>query len=217
MRTIKTMVLSVSLLGLPGLTWASGETGFQVVCDGSSCVKGSNHTGFDWPKQLGDLLGAGYQIVNLGVNAQPTTAMIADYQSQVAPLYNGKHAGNVYIAWEIYNELLGHSVNEAMAHWWELCDLAKATGYTVVTTTLPPLASLSPERTKACNAIMRAHWREHADAIADIAILPEMVDCTNETYRDPDHIHWTAAGNAVIAAKMREVLQAVRKVAAQTN
>ena len=33
-----------------------------------------------------------------------------------------------------------------------------------------------------------------------------MVDCTNETYRDPDHIHWTAAGNAVIAAEMRNII-----------
>ena len=200
--------IAVKAAGVPAEVEAKK---INIVCDGSSCVQGSNHPGFDWPKQLGDLLGAGYHIVNLGVNGQPTTAMIADYKSQVAPLYNGNHAGNVYIAWEIYNNLWGngHNVNEAMSRWWELCDMAKATGYTVITTTLPPRANLPPELTEACNAIMRANWREHADAIADIAILPEMADCTNETYRDPDHIHWTAAGNTVIAAKMREVLQAL--------
>jgi hypothetical protein len=182
-----------------------------IVCDGSSWVQGSNHPGFDWPKQLGDLFRARYHTVNLGVNGQPTTAIIADYKSQVAPLYNGNHAGNVYIAWEIYNHVAGngHNVNEAMSRWWELCDMAKATGYTVIPPTLPPLASLPPKVTEACNAIMRAKWRKHVDVIADIAILPEMVDCPNETYRDPDHVHWTAAGNAVIAAKMRGSLLAL--------
>ena len=218
-RSVRSRVTSISaiaclLLAPMGKTLNAG--GFvNVVCDGSSCVRGDNHPRYDWPTQLAGLLGAtSYRVTNLGVDGQPTTAMIANYPSNVAPLYNSNYAGNVYIAWEIYNQLYtnGHDVDAAMSSWWTLCDMARATGYEVVTTTLPPIASIPSTVTEDCNAIMRAHWREHADAIADIAVLPEMVDDTNETYRDPDHIHWTAAGNAVIAAEMQSVVLSLTRL-----
>ena len=159
--SVRSHVTSISviacLLLVPSMeTVLNADETVNIVCDGSSCVAGSNHPGFDWPKQLGDLLGPGYQVTNLGVSGQPTTAMIADYSSQVAPLYNRDHAGNVYIAWEIYNQVYanGYDVNAAMASWWTLCDMAKATGYTVITTTLPPIASIPSVVTEDCNAIM---------------------------------------------------------------
>ncbi|HEY0751794.1 MAG TPA: SGNH/GDSL hydrolase family protein, partial [Chitinophagaceae bacterium] len=75
----------------------------QVVVDGNS------HTVYQltkmfWTVQM-NLICQGWKFTNLGVSGQTLTQMLADFASEVAPLYNGALTKNVFLLYEGTNEM----------------------------------------------------------------------------------------------------------------
>lgn len=143
----------------------------QLICDGNSLTAASYGPYTPWPAMVEELTGHRLQVMNLAVGGQTTQQMAADFASQVAPLYSADRACNIYAAWEIRNDLLYNALTpaQAVANYWALLDAAQAAGFTVVAFTMVPSRGVSVADIASVNALVRAGWASHADALCDVA------------------------------------------------
>jgi len=83
-----------------------------------------------------------------------------------------------------------------------MADIAAGAGYSfLIGCTIPPSASLTAgEETQrlAYNVLILANGDDTFDAIVDLDATA-LGDNTDETYYDPDHIHWNAVGAQLAA------------------
>lgn len=117
--------------------------------------------------------------LNYGIGGQNTSAMSADFATQIVPKLNSLCTNNFYIPWEITNDFRtnGNTTN-AINNYWTLCDTARAAGFKVVAMTLVARdftgngAGLTETNynlgMNTINQAIRADWALHADYLCDI-------------------------------------------------
>lgn len=186
----------------------------QVVCDGNSLTVGFPGTEANsYPGQLRTSLGGpgAWGVWNLGVNGQTTADMIADFGTQVAPLYNGARSKNVLVAFEVGNDLLGNATaRDAVDRLWAYCDLARAAGFYVIACNVPKrsdLAGAKETARAAANVLIAAEYASHAGALANLADRAEFSNTADGTYYT-DGVHYTTAGYGVVRDVVLPLVQA---------
>jgi hypothetical protein len=195
--------------------WLGGSH-LNVVCDGNSLTLGQGSTGGNTYSTylLRNLeytrgrVGAS----NLGVGAQTTQQMIADFASQVVPLLRpGSH--NILAAWEIGNDILTNQITpaQAVANYWTYVDLAVAAGFDVLAFTCAPRADFdgtgtsykAPARITEANALVLAGYRAHGcfDCVdlGSATEAPQLQNTANTNYF-ADTVHHTNAGYSIVAS-----------------
>ena len=124
---------------------------------------------------------------------------------------------NLLLYWEGVHDLYeGFSAEETFQRLREYGLDRQRTGFTVVTLSLLPAAETNTPPTyerdrQTVNALLRACWREFADAFVDVGADPELGDPEAPRqgvyYSPKDQVHLTEAGSLRIA---RQVADAVR-------
>lgn len=187
------------------------------VFDGNSLTYGQGGT--PYPTQfalLDGITGKGCTFHNLGVSGQRTVQMIADFNTQVLPLYDPSK-NCYYLVNEIGNEVNLVGVEQAMANFWQLCDMAKNAGFIVGVINLED-RTLSyyqdqglyldiddneyRQKLSDCRVQLVNDWSSHGDFFVDIFATTELSNAWNTTYFT-DRVHNTTAGYGVWAREVR--------------
>ena len=161
----------------------------------------------------------GTVIYNRGIGGNRTDQMIVDFPNDVAPLYDPSKLC-LYIVNEIGNDIYIHG-NEvtAVADFWTLCDMAKATGFKVLAanvfdrsiTYYGPYTTFGDNNTQYraklawCNAQLLAYWKLHAHYHIDLKAATELSNAYNLTYF-VDQTHLTTAGKAAHNREYRNAI-----------
>lgn len=201
----------------------------NIVCDGNSLtailgqpVAGATSYYGDiddpYPVQLEAQLKLSYSgitIKNYGIGGQNMSNMIADAPTQIDPLIQAARP-NILICWEITNSINSSSTTTTVAYNREVqyCSARKAAGWNAVVTmtALRREGSLGGQtianfntRLNTVNASMRANSSTFADALFDVAAIPEFATI-NSTYF-LDLIHLNQAGHKRLVAGLIPVLK----------
>ncbi len=204
----------------------------SLVCDGNSLTAilgqqggGATSWGGDIPDPFPVQLAAYFQtanssvvVKNFGVGGQSTANMIADAVTQIDPLISAT-GGNILTMWEITNQAHGSST---VAQIYDLtrqyCLARRAAGWKVIVfTAVPREGSLGSrniaqfnQRLNEVNTLVRAGWRDWANALFDVRAMPEF-STMNSTYFLPDKIHLNSLGHqrltAALIPKLSKVLR----------
>lgn len=195
-----------------------------LICDGNSLTVGQGSTGGvnGWVTQIAPLLSGGaaaWNILNNGTSGQTTPQM----DTQASPgggiattdVRLGFYAKTIVTGWEITNDILTNSVSAATGFanvqaFFNHRRAASAAAKLVVMTCLPRTTITGANETarQTINANIVANFATFADAILDVASLPNLTDPTNVTYY-ADGTHLTDAGYAIIAAALAPILNAL--------
>lgn len=157
-------------------------------------------------------------VQNFGVSGQTTPQMLADFSTQVAPLYNANRSKNIYVMWEATNH---HYVNpsvtasQAFDSILTLCQTAQAVGFDVVIpNVLPRSNSGTPSDFEtwrsSFNSLLASNEATYGYKLADVAgntTIGDAGDETNTTYYS-DLVHLTDAGNNIVAPIIATEIQA---------
>lgn len=202
-----------------GITVDSGAKRL-VICDGDSLTAGTGSTGGNtYPAQMIAALGSGYEAINDGTGGHTVVQMLAavasldEYIAVTRPrvYYVGWGGGN-----DIYTS--GTDAGALFSLYVDLCRGRRVSGAKVVACTQLPRSIVSTpayyERQRlAFNAMVRAQWRTFADALADMgadATIGLAGSEMNTTYYDPDRVHMTNAGYAVVEGIVRAALLSIQ-------
>jgi hypothetical protein len=176
------------------------------VCDGDSLTYGLGGGGVDpttpYPTQLASL--TGLSAINIGIGGKTLVAMDADYASHTAPNYSPTSANILVIEGGINDCYQGGTPSGTAAAIRSYCAKARATGYKVYIMTLTPSlgygwSGSNESLRQAINTDRRTNWASYCDGLIDVAASSAMSDPMNSTYFQSDLLHWTTAGNAVVA------------------
>jgi hypothetical protein len=203
----------------------------NIVCDGNSltAILGLPGPGIDswygdidnpYPVQLAEQLKlsySGFTIRNFGVGGQNSGSMAADAPTQIDPLISATRP-NILIMWEITNEISnsGTTVNTAYSRTVAYCNARRAAGWKVIVVTAirregslggQTIANLN-SRLQSVNALVRANWRDFANALYDVALMPEF-SSISDTYFLPDKIHLNAFGQKLFTAGLIPILKRI--------
>jgi hypothetical protein len=145
----------------------------------------------------------GWDVLNAAVSGQDGGTIVTAEPLRTHPAYAAAHTKNVFWMWgEGTNELAGGATAAAAyQHTVDTCLAAKARGFKVcVGTVLPCGTHTAGQNTArlAMNTSIRTNWATFADAIADVALIPQMANTADTTYY-ADTIHPTDAGHDLCA------------------
>lgn len=186
--------------------------------DGNSLTNGAGASaGQSYRDQVLALV-SGWTQFNASGNGFSIAEMNVDAATQVDSQYDAGRAKNVVVFWEGRNQIV-YSDDDATAifnKFKQYGEARKAAGWkTIVLTTLPSAFGNEPEyyetRRQAFNAILRERWDEVADVLVDVADDSRigLVGCTSDATYYADGVHMTAAGYAIIAARVAVALAAI--------
>jgi len=172
-----------------------------IVFDGNSLTAASYGTYTPYPLMVDELTGHRFDIANVGVGGQDTQDMTADGAAEVDAKYDADRACNICVPWECRNDIVTNEVNAAtaVANYWTYCDARQTAGWQVVAVTMLPSDSVSQATTDAVNALIRAEYASHADALADVEADSRLDDNTDTDYFLADATHLTNSGLRVVA------------------
>jgi len=158
----------------------------QIIMDGNSLTTysgsgGGNPSHRMFKRCLYELAALNkYPIaLNYGIGGQATAAMIADFATQITPKLNPACTNNIYIPWEITNDFRSNgNTATAISNYWQLCDDAKAAGFTVIAVTMVARdftgngAGLTETQYNlgmdTINQAIRTDYASHSDYLCDI-------------------------------------------------
>jgi lysophospholipase L1-like esterase len=192
----------------------------SVITDGDSLTVGQGSSvGKDYPTRLGVGLGASYTVTKgLAVGGQTAGDMNNDAETQIDALYSASYNDNILAAWGGTNDIqFGLSAAVAYARYRDYCLRRKAKGFKVIAFTVLPrsdgggIAGVETRRT-ALNTLIRAHYLEFADALADVAADSRIGDSGDElnlTYYQTDKVHLSDAGYQIIADIVQPIVVAL--------
>jgi lysophospholipase L1-like esterase len=179
-----------------------------IVFDGDSLTIGTQATD-PYPSQLMRMWGGGVRWWNLGVGGQGVADMLGDAAEQVDTKYDARRGRNVVVLWGGTNDmaLRLRSPQQVLELTRQYCEERRDQGFLmVVTTTLPRSGRIDPDdfegRRQDLNALLRAQWRDFADALVDVAADPRLGDPGDEMdrrYFDADRVHLNDTGLGEIA------------------
>lgn len=166
----------------------------------------------------GTPLDSGWIVQNFGVSGQTTPQMIADFNTQIAPLYNAGRTKNIYVMWEATNHhYIDSSITAAQAldSIVTLCQKAQVVGFDVVIPNVLPRSNAGTpvdfETWRASfNSLLSTNATTYGYKVADVAgntTIGDAGDETNTTYYS-DLVHLTDAGNDIVAPLVATQIQA---------
>lgn len=198
-------------------------TGPQVIAIGNSITEEYNSTdGQTYPAQLLGML-PGWDVVNLGIGGQ-TTLQIAARSTETDLLFDSTRSKNVLVFLEGTNHLgSGASSQEAYNAIRDYCLARKAAGFKVVVVTIPPRSDLAvggqggagqllfEEKRTWVNTQIRLNWATFADALADLALDPDMGPngASQNTAYYSDGVHPINLGMTRIATLVKGAISAI--------
>jgi len=197
-------------------TSAISAAPYNIVFEGDSLTAGDTYSN-DVVSMFNLCAGTGNIAHNVATGAQtlyPT--MINDSSSQVdANLFSARYR-NIAVLWAGTNDLYydekltAASLHEYIRDW---CEGRKAAGFQVVVCTITPRPDPQSrrnfeERRQTLNALIREHYSEYADGIADIAADPRLGDAGDElnTRYYTDKIHMTPEGYRIVACIIKDAI-----------
>jgi lysophospholipase L1-like esterase len=131
------------------------------------------------------------------------------YDAFTAKLFNQQARHNVISLFAGTNDLQAGTDDQSLFRLvQQYVAAARKTGFRVVVATIIPRASFNAKTEAyrvAANAMLRAHWKEFADALADLAADPVFSDpkvLSNTTVYTEDGVHLTDFGTQLVAADM---------------
>jgi lysophospholipase L1-like esterase len=135
--------------------------------------------------------------------------MIMDPSHQVDTKFLGPDYRNIAVIWAGTNDIFLDSgldvsaLHESIRDW---CNGRRERGYQVIVCTITPRSDYGAPRSfeenrEALNEMIRAHYLEYADGLADLASNPYIGDAGDEldTMYYYDRVHMTALGYAIAA------------------
>lgn len=174
----------------------------MVIADGNSLTYGSFLDNDDpWPQLLYNKDKAGRYVINTAVGSQTTAQMIADYATEIAPLFDSG-SNQKLILWEITNDLFfGATATEAFDNIKALGQLGQATGFEVLVVNCLPRSNVGTPGTfeadrQTVNTSIRddsSFYDVHIDVGADL-IIGQAGDELNTTNYRTDKVHLNAFG-----------------------
>jgi len=184
-----------------------------VVCDGNSLTSGTGASdSYHTYPYLMDLHSLGWTVANLGVGSQRTITMTANAPINVDTAYYSPGNNNIVVAWEMINDLVFVSKEEAYNNFVTYCQARKAVGWKVVVCTLincQNAGNNTDEGRAYCNTQLKANWESFADGIVLLDEDEAFDDCTDLTYYNADNIHLNDTGYAIVAALVKAVVLSV--------
>jgi hypothetical protein len=181
---------------------------YNIVFEGDSLTAGKIY-----PNYVMDMLNLGndknviHNVATSGQTLYPT--MIMDASHQVDTKFLGSDYRNIAVLWAGTNDIFldpridVSALHESIRDW---CNGRKAKGFQVIVCTITPrLDNGTPgcfeENRQAINEMIRMHYLEYADGLADFAANPYIGDAGDEldTMYYCDKVHLTPMGNAIVA------------------
>jgi lysophospholipase L1-like esterase len=201
-RALSDAELRTAIAGL-SRDWLGGNP-VSVFCIGNSLTAGAlSTTDFGpYPEQMISLLGPRYSIYTFATSGHTTTQVNTAAAANCDPVSATTLADTVCVAWEIGNDILAGTAEATVkSNFTTLIANRKAAGYTkVIALTVPPRSDLiagNETKRQSLNTWLLA-GSSGADAIADVAAIPELQNTGNATYF-ADGVHYTNAGYAKVA------------------
>lgn len=179
--------------------------GALIVCDGNSLTAGylASDNAHKYPSQL-QLAIPGAEVINLGVNSDTTTGMIA--RGSVTDSYFT--SGGILIAWEFINETSIHPAYSPLSYdkFVEYCLDRKAAGWRVVVMTCQAIVKNFAGDTsedymnflREFNQQLRNNYLDFADDLIDLAAQPSL-SIMNDIFFNADQIHNNDNGYLLIS------------------
>jgi len=195
----------------------------QIVTDGNSLTaESAARTGQDYPSQLIPLLTPSigrYDTFNVAIGGQITPYLFSTAPSRVDSLLDKSRPRSILVFWEGSNHLtdVSNGVVSAQIAFEEIsryCRARRAAGWTVVVLTVLPRSdtyavSNFEQRRVLLNSLIRAHWTEFSDALADVALNSSIGSAGSEIdtgFYNPGRVHLNSRGNAVVASVVRNAI-----------
>lgn len=186
-----------------------------VAYGGDSIVVGepgvAPYDAWCWSSLRALLAGGWPDAIELNV-AYGGSAATENWAGLIAPYYSASRDKQVFILAVGTNDIAtNHTAIATVAAYYANLDAARAQGWPTVACTLLARSGLFGggatqqfynEQAALFNQIIRATWRDHADALADAAAVPHMGapgDALNLTYFQADAVHPTTLGQSLIA------------------
>jgi len=206
-------------------TYALEESGVLaplLVLDGNSLMSNSLQVRINnclaGNCAAGTPLESEFVVQNFGVSGQTTPQMIADFGSQIAPLYNPKRSKNIYVMWEATNHHYADSsvtAAQAFDSILTLCHMAQEVGFNVVIPNVLPRSNSGTPGDFATwrasfNSLLASNAAVEGYLVANLAgnsTIGDTGDETNTTYYS-DLVHLTDAGNDIVAPLIATQIQA---------
>lgn len=143
---------------------------------------------------------------NLGVNSRTLKDMYLQAYTNLHPLYSYESGLNITVIWGGTNDIVieGETPAQTFSYLQEFARHEHALGFKVIVATMISRTSPTIDADKnTYNALIRNHWTEFADGIADLAANANLgADgaYANATYFNADHIHLTDTGYALVGS-----------------
>lgn len=194
----------------------SSDSPYNIVFEGDSLTADGTYSN-DVVNQLNISEGQGNIGHNVATGAQtlyPT--MIDDAHGQVDSNLFATRYRNIAVLWAGTNDLYydekltASGLHEYIRDW---CSGRKAAGFQVIVCTIAPRSDPDIRENFECrrrilNSLIREHYSEYADGIADIAADPRLGDIGDELDNRyyTDKVHMTATGYSIVACIIRDAI-----------
>lgn len=160
-----------------------------------------------------------FTMYNLGVSSRTTAMINADADSMNNTYLGSNKADDIVVVWagsaDLYQAVGTSDAITTFNNLKAFCLKEKALGSKVVVLTMLPRPNntvvFSKTEYLAYNALIRAHWSEFADGLADVQSDPTIgTDASNyNTTYYADTVHLTQAGYAIVANYVQNTLHAI--------
>lgn len=188
----------------------------NIVFVGDSLTAGALGTNpYNFYISLPTYNGQSFTSSNIGVPGFRTYQMLENATSLNAK-YSRYSDLNIAVIWGGYNDFhAGQSPAAVYSYLKEFAEHERKLGYKVIIATVISGVGVDSQRNQL-NALIRQNWPSFADGIADIAANPNLGTdgaYTNDTYYQPDQVHLTDAGYALVGSLVQpSIMQLVANV-----
>lgn len=153
-----------------------------------------------------------HNVATPGETLSPT--MILDAPRQVDAKFLSYDCRNIAVLWAGTNDIYldpgldASNLHESIRNW---CSGRRAAGFQVIVCTITPRSEFGTPRSfeenrQALNEMIRMHYFEYADGLADIAKDPRIGDAGDEldTAYYYDRVHMTKSGYSIVASIVKD-------------
>ncbi len=193
-------------------TGTTGAGSVNVVCDGDSRTSGDGG-GTPYPTQLDTLLGAGWDVTNVGVGGQTAGEMVIDADATLdVALYSATASTNAVVEWGGTNDLyFGMSAAQTFNRIrdYVLRRLANGWQKVYVLTVVKRNDAGTPAGYETARGLLNTSLATLASSrieIVDVGAHASLQDTTNPVFFNADQVHLTTAGYAVVATMVHSAL-----------
>jgi lysophospholipase L1-like esterase len=203
---------------------STGDATGLIVFDGDSLTEGYFLTpSQSYPAQVMRRLPERLEWRTFGISGQTWPDLLRDVRHEVDPLFRPSRRLDLVVVWAGANDLaMGYTAQQVYENARRYCEARRQVGFTVITATLYPLEPKDVDRQfearrSGYNELLRAHWREFADGLVDVAADERIGDPSGPVRRQYfiDAVHLNEAGYAVIADCFLAMLRPLVEDAAQ--